>query len=203
MTIDTESTSTLSGDASLGPATDAPTTANDTATNRVSHHVDPHEDADGYEPKEISAGDQAILEATTANPLAGDARDPEGLRQACRAARICDEFRGEDILVLDLTGITPLFDYFVIATGSSRRQMHAIAEEVDRMLKGEGSRRRGIEGYDQSFWIVEDYGDVVLHVFTDESRETYDIEGLWADAPRVNWQSVLEAADATAEATGA
>ena len=187
MTFDTEHASTPSGDVSLGPATDTTDSTTQSAT---------HADADS---KEISAGDRAILEATTANPLADDERDPEGLRQACAAARICDEFRGEDVIVLDLTGITPLFDYFVIATGSSRRQMHAIAEEVDRMLKGEGSKRRGIEGYDQSYWIVEDYGDIVLHVFTDESRETYDIEGLWA-APRVNWQAVLESSGEPATA---
>ena len=144
----------------------------------------------------LSAGDRAILEATDPTPMAGDARDPEGLRQACLAARVCDEYRAGDIVVLDLTGITPLFDFFVIATGTSRRQMHAVAKEVDKALKGAGSKRGGREGYDESYWIVEDYGDIVLHVFTEEARENYDLEGLWADAPRVNWQGVLESSEA-------
>lgn len=85
-----------------------------------------------------------------------------------------------------------MFDYFVITTGNSRRQMHAMAEECDRILAEQNSRRIGIEGYDASNWIVEDYGDVVLHVFTEETRQMYDLENLWADAPQVDWQAKLE-----------
>lgn len=110
------------------------------------------------------------------------------LEQACLAAKISDDFKGRDVVVLDLTEITPIFDYFVISTGSSRRQMHAVAEEVDRMLNQAGSERQGIEGYRESQWIVQDYGDVVLHVMTVEAREAYDLEGLWADAKRIDWQ---------------
>jgi ribosome-associated protein len=117
----------------------------------------------------------------------------ESLVQACRAARVCEDLRGRDTRVLDLTGITPIFDYFVITTGTSRRQMHAIAEEADRLLEGAGSARRGVEGYESSSWIVQDYGDVVLHVFTDETRALYDLESLWADAKRVDWKAVLAA----------
>lgn len=110
------------------------------------------------------------------------------LELAKLCARVADETRGRDIRILDLTEVTPIFDYFVICTGNSRRQMHAVAEEVDRAMKGRGSQRLGIEGYDASAWILQDYGDVVLHVFTDETRETYDLEGLWADAKVVDWQ---------------
>ena len=206
-----EHPSTSSGDVSLGPATTdshtshaaAPQVASsetlETDSRMISSPTDSH-DADARELAATEAStpsipDDAIEAAQSAHvPQPESERRPETLRQACQAAEICDQFRGEDIVVLDLTGITPLFDYFVIATGSSRRQMHAIVEEVDRVLKQEGSRRRGIEGYQESSWIVEDYGDVVLHVFTDESRENYDLEALWGDAPRVNWQSVLEAA---------
>lgn len=70
--------------------------------------------------------------------------------------------------------------------------MRAIAEECDRVLAQHNSRRMGVEGYDESNWIVEDYGDVVLHVFTDETRALYDLENLWADAPQVDWQGQLE-----------
>jgi ribosome-associated protein len=111
---------------------------------------------------------------------------------ACLAAGVCDEFRGEDTVVLDLTDVTPLFDYFVITTGRNRRQMHAIAEEVDRVLAEAGSARLGIEGYVESSWIVQDYGDVVLHVFTPEARELYDLEHLWGEAGRVDWQAIVE-----------
>jgi len=111
-----------------------------------------------------------------------------GLENAIACARVCEELRGKDTIVLDLSGITPLFDYFVVTTASNRRQMHAVADEVKRMMKERGEKRFGIEGYDNSSWIVEDYGDIILHVFTDESRELYDLENLWADAVRVEWQ---------------
>jgi len=95
--------------------------------------------------------------------------------------------------VLDLTGVTPIVDYFVIATGTSRRQMHAVAEEADRVLSDKGSARIGIEGYKGSTWILQDYGDVVLHVFTEETRAAYDLEHLWADSKQVDWQAALQA----------
>ena len=105
---------------------------------------------------------------------------------------MADEHRGRETIVLDLTAVTPIVDFFVISTGTSKRQMHAIAEETDRVLKIEGSRRLGREGLDSGIWILQDYGDVVLHVFTAESRAMYDLEHLWADAVIVDWRSVLE-----------
>ncbi|MCA9023618.1 MAG: ribosome silencing factor [Planctomycetaceae bacterium] len=114
------------------------------------------------------------------------------LENAVEVARICDAYRGRDTLVLDLTGITPICDYFVITTGTNRRQIHAIADEVNRVLKQSGTRRRGREGYDESSWVVQDYGDVVLHVFTPETRTLYDLENLWGDAPHVAWDDSAE-----------
>ncbi len=110
---------------------------------------------------------------------------------AVAAAAIADQLRGQDILVLDLTGVTSIVDFFVIATGTSHRQMHAIADEVNRKLKREdGNRRLNIEGYrTEGNWILTDYGDVVLHVFTAEGRALYNLEQLWADAPRIDWKS--------------
>ena len=114
----------------------------------------------------------------------------QSLINACAAARIADELRGQDIVVLDLTGVTSIVDFFVIVTGNSRRQMHAIADEVNRKLKHEdGNERVSIEGYrTEGNWILTDYGDVVLHVFTAEGRALYNLESLWGDAPRVDWQ---------------
>lgn len=107
------------------------------------------------------------------------------------AASIADQLRGQEILVLDLTGITSIVDFFVIATGTSHRQMHAIADEVNRKLKREdGNRRLSIEGYrTEGNWILTDYGDVVLHVFTAEGRALYNLEQLWSDAPRIDWKA--------------
>lgn len=107
------------------------------------------------------------------------------------AAKACDDFRGKDIVVLDLTPITAIFDYFVICTATSGRQMSAIAEQVHRSMKEVGSRRYGLEGEKTGTWVLQDYGDIVLHVFAEESRGVYDLEHLWGDAQRVDWQKLV------------
>ncbi|MEZ6060592.1 MAG: ribosome silencing factor [Planctomycetaceae bacterium] len=114
----------------------------------------------------------------------------ESLANALTAARCADEMRGVDIMVLDLTKLTSIVDFFVIVTGTSRRQMHAIADEVNRKLKREqGNARLSIEGYrTEGNWILTDYGDVVLHVFTQQGRQLYNLEELWADAERIDWR---------------
>jgi ribosome-associated protein len=108
------------------------------------------------------------------------------------AARAAEENRGEDIVVLDMRSITPVFDYFVIATGNSRRQLHAISEDIERVLQEElRDKRMGIEGYDESRWILLDYGNVVIHLFDAETREFYALEDFWSEAARVPlpWQT--------------
>jgi ribosome-associated protein len=89
---------------------------------------------------------------------------------------------------MDMRGITQLYDYFVLATGISRRQLHTLAEEIDAALAAEGENRLGIEGYEAGKWIVQDYGNIVVHLFDPPTREFYDLEHLWADAPRIDWQ---------------
>jgi ribosome-associated protein len=102
------------------------------------------------------------------------------------AARIAAENRGQNVAVLDLAKVTPICDYFVIATGSSRRQLHAICDEIDHTVKRElGEVRIGREGFEDSRWILLDYGDVVVHLMDEETRAFYDLEGLWGDAVRV------------------
>lgn len=122
----------------------------------------------------------------------GETAAPAGrkrsLEHAVRCAQIAEEYRGRETLVLDLTSVTPIIDYFVITTANSKRQMTAIADEVDRVLKSEGSRRMGREGRESATWVLHDYGDVVLHIFTPETREAYDLENLWADAKRIDWK---------------
>jgi ribosome-associated protein len=110
------------------------------------------------------------------------------LERACLAAHIAAENKGRDVLVLDMRGITPLYDFFVLATGASRRQIHTITEEIDDALHAQGDRRLSVEGYEASKWVVQDYGDVIVHVFDDSTRQYYAIEELWADAPRIEWQ---------------
>jgi ribosome-associated protein len=113
---------------------------------------------------------------------------PAALERACLSARVAADNKARDVVVLDMRDITPLYDFFVIATGSSRRQIHTIAEEIDAALRAVGDRRLAIEGYQASKWVVQDYGDVVVHVFDDDTRAYYTLEELWADAPRVDWE---------------
>ena len=123
----------------------------------------------------------------------------ESREHAIICAKIAQEYRGRDTVILDLTDVTPIVDFFVISTGNTRRQMHAIAEEADRVLAERGSKRVGLEGYRESSWILQDYGDIVLHVFTEDMRTLYDLERLWADAPRVEWQPEGGAAEVADE----
>ncbi len=92
--------------------------------------------------------------------------------------------KAEDVLVLDVRGLTSYADYFVLMTADSDRQAGAIADAVDEKLKAQGATKVGVEGYESGRWILVDYGDVVAHVFSREARGFYDLEGLWADAPR-------------------
>jgi ribosome-associated protein len=110
------------------------------------------------------------------------------LERACLCARVAAENKARDIVVLDMRGLTPLYDFFVLATGTSRRQIHTITEEVDAALREAGDRRLSVEGYEASKWVVQDYGDVVVHVFNPDTRQYYTLEELWADAPRVDWE---------------
>ncbi|MFM8891328.1 MAG: ribosome silencing factor [Planctomycetia bacterium] len=106
--------------------------------------------------------------------------------RALAAARVAEESRGKDVRVLDLRGITQLFDYFVVATGASRRQLHAMADDIEQVMKKEmHDSRRGMEGYEEGRWIVLDYGDVVVHLFDAESRDYWDIEQLWSGCKTV------------------
>ena len=108
------------------------------------------------------------------------------LQLALTAAQIAADNRGQDVVVLDLRELTPIFDYFVIATGTSKRQLHAISEEVDRVFETELKRRRmGIEGYNEGRWLLLDYGSVVIHIFDAEARDYYSLEQLWGDAKKV------------------
>jgi ribosome-associated protein len=110
------------------------------------------------------------------------------LQTAINCARLAAENKARDVVVMDLTGVTPLYDYFVIATGSSRRQIHNLAEEIDAAMASSGNKRLGIEGYEAAKWVVQDYGDIVVHVFDKETRDYYELEEFWADGPKLDWQ---------------
>lgn len=115
--------------------------------------------------------------------------DNPALQRALAAAQTAHENRGQDIVILDMRPMTTEFDYFVLVTGTSRRQLHAISEEIDHKLEDElHDRRLGIEGYEQSRWILLDYGDVVVHLFEEEFRKYYALDQLWSGAKQVAFE---------------
>ena len=129
-----------------------------------------------------------------ASGAAVDRDNPKrSLDLALAAVRTAAENGGTDLLVLDMSPHTAIFDYFVIATGSSRRQLHAMSEEIDHCLEDEmNDKGMKIDGYAESRWIVLDYGTVVIHLFEEEARENYALETLWADAKKVDLTDTLK-----------
>ncbi len=113
------------------------------------------------------------------------APQPDAARPTALAlAKAALDKKGEDVMVLDVRGLTSYADYFVVVTADSDRQASAIADHVEQTMKAQGVSKVGVEGYESGRWILVDYGDVVAHVMNRESRGFYDLEGLWADAPR-------------------
>ena len=106
-------------------------------------------------------------------------------RTARRAAEAALEKKAEDLVLVDLRGKATYADFLVICSGTNERQIEAVAEAVERSLHEAGQRLIGSEGARGSRWVLLDFGDVVVHVFHQEERGHYDLEGLWADAPRV------------------
>lgn len=104
---------------------------------------------------------------------------------ALAAARIARERNCKDIVVLDLTGISPATNYYVIATGTSDRQARTVADEISVEAKKEGHKRFGIAGHDKGQWILLDFVSVVVHIFDEPSRDYYNLEMLWGDAKQV------------------
>jgi ribosome-associated protein len=128
----------------------------------------------------------------TATSRAAD-RPQRSQELALAAAQIAHDNRGQDIVVLDLRELTSEFDFFVIVTGTSRRQMHAVSEEIDRIFAEQyGEKRLGLEGYTTGSWILQDYGDIVIHLFDRDARDYYAMEDLWAGCRRVEWQPETE-----------
>jgi len=114
----------------------------------------------------------------------------EPSRFACLVARLLDDSRCEQVLVIDLRGLSPVTDYFVIATGTSDRQIASVSQDVRELARQEGQGPPSSDGAEGGGWVVADFFDVVVHLFSPELRSYYDLESLWADAPRVDWRSV-------------
>ena len=110
--------------------------------------------------------------------------------QTLDKAKLCVKIIGEkkalDPILIKVGKLTSITDYFLSASGNSSRQVQAITRHLQRRMREEGFRADGIEGEQEGHWVLMDYGDIVIHLFYQPSREFYDLEGLWIEAPRVN-----------------
>ena len=102
------------------------------------------------------------------------------------AVKALEDKKGEDITVIDISEISVLADYFIIAGGSNRSQIQAMADNVDEYLSKNGGSLKQIEGYDAGNWVLLDFQDVIIHIFDKENRLFYDLERIWRDGKRIN-----------------
>ena len=112
---------------------------------------------------------------------AGEGAEPNWLT----AVRAAESKKAQNITVLDLREVTSFTDYFVICAGTNSRQNQAISDEVYTQLKKRGELPVSLEGYDNAEWVLQDYGDFIVHVFLPATRDFYDLERLWRHAKRV------------------
>jgi ribosome-associated protein len=115
--------------------------------------------------------------------------DAEESRQAAvAAARAAAAKQAEHIAILDVHGLIVITDYFVICSGATERQVRTIVDEIERALRELGRKPVRREGESERRWVLLDYVDLVVHVFTEQEREYYELERLWGDAPRSAWE---------------
>lgn len=173
------------------------TTSQQLTSQRIAHQQFMASETDKYLNKTASAPAEPLPQSETLKGHVPPEQVEYSLKMAKAAVKAAAENRGQDIILLDLTGQTALFDFFAIASGSSRRQLGAMSEEINRVLKTEFNERRlSVAGYEESRWIVLDYGSIVVHLFDEETRDFYDLESLWGDSKQVDISEIVEAASA-------
>jgi ribosome-associated protein len=114
---------------------------------------------------------------------------PDSLRRAGIAAQAAAEKKGTDIVVLDVGDIISITEVFVLVSATNVRQVRTVVEEVELALKiTDDEGPRAVEGLGDASWVLMDYGDIIVHVFLEETRAFYDLDRLWSDATRVHWE---------------
>jgi ribosome-associated protein len=102
-------------------------------------------------------------------------------------ARLLDEKQGEEIVVLDVTGVCPITEVLIMVTAKGQRHAQALADALLHLAKERTIASLGVEGYQTGSWILLDFNDVIVHVFQEDLRRFYNIEGLWSEGRRVDW----------------
>ena len=111
-------------------------------------------------------------------------------RMAGVAIRALEDKKAEDIRVIDISQVSVLADYFIIANGTNNSQIQALADEVEEKLGREGYPLRQMEGYDHANWVLLDFGDIIIHIFDKENRLFYDLERIWRDGKMIEPDSL-------------
>ncbi len=106
----------------------------------------------------------------------------EAIDKAKACSRYAEEKKANDILMLELQGLTDIADYFVLANGTSERHVKTLSEHIETSMKGDGIKPFSVEGYNDGRWVIIDYRDVIVHLFLEPLRELYDLESLWIEA---------------------
>ena len=107
-------------------------------------------------------------------------------KMAQMAVEALKDKKGEDIRVIDISEISTLADYFLIAAGSNRNQVQALSDSVQEKLGRAGYMTKNVEGYDMANWILLDFGDIIVHIFDSENRLFYDLERIWRDGKQIS-----------------
>ena len=114
----------------------------------------------------------------------------KSLEMAKLAIEALEDKKAEDIKVIDISEVSVIADYFIIAGGSNRSQIQALCDNVDEKLGRAGRPSKQIEGYDTANWILMDCGDVIVHIFDKENRLLYDLERIWRDGKAINVETL-------------
>lgn len=117
-----------------------------------------------------------------------DARADSARAFAIEAARLAANTRCHNVVLMDVRELSPVTDFFVLASGTSARQMRTVVDEIEEMGAAIDQKAIARSGYEGESWIVLDFVDVIVHVFSDEARMFYDLDNLWGDAKRIAWQ---------------
>jgi ribosome-associated protein len=125
------------------------------------------------------------------------------MNEAIDKARLClniiKERKAQDPVLFDVSELTSFTDYFLITSGSSTRQVQAIARYLVREMRKAGFKASGVEGETEGHWILIDFGDIITHIFYQPFREFYDLEGLWFEAPRITPEEISQQEDSPVE----
>lgn len=116
----------------------------------------------------------------------------EVIEQARIAVKAMEDKKAEDIKIIQISDLSPIADYFIIATGDNVRQVHAISNSIEEELGKNGIVPKQIEGYQNANWVLMDYGDIIIHVFDKENRLFYNLERIWKDGTEISVIDFME-----------